>query len=78
MIAHHKVGEVHHYGKILADAYKYGESGHTVTMYENPDKDGFTIVEWDKSGETPYLLTYATCREDADITYVEMTFGISV
>lgn len=78
MTSQHKLGQIHHFGKILADAYKYGMSGNTVTMYEKAEKDGYNVVEWDKSGEYEMSVKSYDNEEDAVIAYVELTFGISV
>ena len=74
----HKVGQIHHFGKILADAYKYDMSGNTVAMYEKTDKSGYNVVEWDKSGEYEISTKSYDTGEDATMAYVELTFGISV
>lgn len=76
----HKVGEMHHHGKIQADAYKYDMSGNTVTLYEVSDISGnsyYNVVEWDNSGEYEISAKSYDNEEDAVIAYVELTFGIS-
>lgn len=78
MTTQHKLGQMHHFGKILADAYKYDMSGNTVTMYEMPEKAGYNVVEWDKSGEYEISAKSYDNEENAVIAYVELTFGISV
>lgn len=78
MTSQHKVGQMHHYGKIVADAYKYDMSGNTVTLYEMVDDDGYNVIEWDKSGESEISAKSYDNDEDAVIAYVELTFGISV
>lgn len=61
----HKVGHVHYFGTILADALKYDESGRTVTLYATTDKSGYNIVEWDKSGEFEITKTNTKCPDTA-------------
>lgn len=74
----HKVGYKHHYGIILADALKSDKSGHTVSMYEELDESGYSIIEWDQSGQVPIKEAYADTREEADILYIWLAFGINV
>lgn len=77
----HKVGYVHYHGTIQADALKYGNSGHTVAMYEKTYQDGdtgYTVVEWDKDGEYEISVDKYTSREDAVISYLNLAFGVSM
>jgi len=78
MTTQHKVGQMHYYGKIVADAYKYDMSGQTVSMYDNVDKSEYVVVEWDKDGQTELKVDKYDNDEMAVISYVERTWGISV
>lgn len=84
MTLHHKVGQTHHYGMILADALKYDDSGHSASMYVDFDKSvipyipQYTVVEWNETGE--YELSYKSyeTREEADIAFLSLAFGVSL
>lgn len=78
MTTAHKVGNVHHYGLIMADALKYDDSGHTVTMYEETDMSGYYVVEWDKTGEYEIATERYTFEEKALISYLSRAFGVSL
>lgn len=74
----HKVGNVHHYGLIRADAIKYGNSGHTVTWYEKTDKTGHVVVEWDKGGEFEINVAKYDKYEEALFSYFSTAFGVDL
>jgi len=77
MSIQHKVGNFHHYGRIVSDSYKYDMSGNTVTMYESKDKSTYNIVEWNQTGEYEISVKSYDNEENAVIAYVELTWGIT-
>ena len=78
MTLSHKVGQMHYHGKIVADALKWDNSGNTVTLYEMTDNDGYNVIEWDKSGEYEISAKSYDTDEEAIMSYVELTFGVSL
>lgn len=74
----HKVGEMHYNGLIMADAIKSDNSGNTVSMYQEADKSGYSIVEWDNNGQFGVWSVTCDNYEEAVISYVNRTFGISL
>lgn len=72
---HHKLGTIHHHGKVIADAYKSDMSGETVSLYESPDKSSYTVVVWDKYGEFEQITKFYDDYDNAMIKYISLAFN---
>lgn len=81
----HKVGFVHYYGQILADALKSDESGHTVSLYKNTGNSAaysdictYIVIEWDESGQYEISVDKYDTYEQALEKYLFQAFNVSL
>jgi hypothetical protein len=81
----YKVGEISEFGTLLAEAYVLGESvykgraGQINSLYANPNKGVFTVIEWSNSGQpdecAESTTNYHTLAEARRMWLIQ-TFGI--
>lgn len=81
----YKVGEISEYGTLLAESYVIGRNVQSVrigqinSLYANPNKGVFTIIEWanlGQSDECAESTTNYTTLEEARQMWILFTYGV--
>jgi len=80
----YKVGNMTDFGLLMAECLKPARTVNTditISMYQNPDKDGYTIIEWYKTDEEPECMTSRDTFDNLDKawrTYMGRVHGVFI